>query len=178
MFYRTSFYRLVMLAKAALTILLIGIIGLTGIVMISPIATAQSATTNSTITTSTTTAAASSSNKIFYLFTAEHNGVNQTKLGIPPDTFSPDILEVNTGDNVIIHFYNLDASDSHTFTVAAPYNIDKIIAPGQNATFKFKAADEGIFRFYCRLHQPTMTGELIILPAPPVEKTTTAAVTK
>jgi plastocyanin len=122
--------------------------------------------------------AASSSNKILYLFTAEHQGVNQTKLGIPPDTFSPDILEVNTGDNVTIHFYNLDLTDSHTFTIGAPYNTDKIVAPGQNATFKFKAAEEGIYRFYCRLHLPTMEGQLIVLPTPPVEKTTTATVTK
>jgi plastocyanin len=87
-------------------------------------------------------------------------------------------LEVNTGDNVTIHFYNLDLTDSHTFTIGAPYNTDKIVASGQNATFKFKAAEEGIYRFYCRLHLPTMEGQLIVLPPPSVEKTATATVTK
>ena len=139
------------------------------------IANAQTTPAPTSHTTTVTTRAApaiASTNKIFYLFTAEHQGVNQTKLGIPPDTFSPDILEVNTGDNVTIHFYNLDLTDSHTFTIGAPYNADKIVAPGQNTTVKFKAAEEGIYRFYCRLHLPTMEGQLIVLPPPPVEKTT------
>jgi plastocyanin len=150
--------------------------GLLSIIMISARAqtTTSTTTTNSTSTTALPSAAASSSssNKIIYLFTAEHEGVNQTKLGIPPDTYSPDIIEANAGDNVTIHFYNTDATDSHTFTIGSPYNIDKVVAPGQNATFKFKVADEGIYRFYCRFHLPTMEGQLIVLPPPVVEKTT------
>ena len=140
------------------------------IIMIST----TSAQTTHIATSPTTTAAAtaSSTNKIFYLFTAEHQGVNQTRLGIPPDTFSPDILEANAGDNITIHFYNTDATDSHTFTIGAPYNIDKVVAPGQNTTLNFKAADQGIYRFYCRFHLPTMEGQLIVLPPPVVEKPT------
>ena len=131
------------------------------------------------VPTAPLTSAASSTNKIFYLFTAEHQGVNQTKLGIPLDTFSPDTLKVNTGGNVTIQFYNLDLTYNHTFTIGAPYNADKIVAHGQNATFKFKAAEEGIYRFYCRLHLPTMEGQLLIVLLPTVvEKTATATVTK
>ena len=131
----------------------------------------QQPQTNATITTSTIPPL--TNNKTLYLFTAEHDGVNETKLGIPPDTFSPDVLEVNTGDNVTIHFYNLDTTDSHTFTIGVPYNIDKVVTAGQNATFTFKAADQGIYRFYCRFHQPTMTGQLVVLAPPIVEKPTT-----
>jgi plastocyanin len=163
----------VALAIITLAIMMITIGGLPAIIITSAYAqttTASPATNNSTSTT--TTAAASSSNKIIYLFTAEHQGVNQTKLGIPPDTFSPDIIEANTGDNISIHFYNLDATDSHTFTIGSPYNIDKVVAPGQNATFKLKAAEEGIYRFYCRFHLPTMEGQLIVHPPPVVEKPT------
>jgi plastocyanin len=136
-----------------------------------PTATAQSNSTTTNSTTTTTLPAASSSNKIFYLFTAEHDGVNETKLGVPPDTFSPDVLVVNEGNNVTIHFYNLDATDRHTFTIGAPYNLNKDLLPGQNATFTFKAGNEGVFRFYCTYHQPTMAGQLIVLPPPSVEKT-------
>jgi plastocyanin len=162
----------VALAIITLAIMMITIGGLPAIIITSAHAqttTTSPATNNSTLTT---TAAASSSNKIIYLFTAEHQGVNQTKLGIPPDTFSPDIIEANTGDNISIHFYNLDATDSHTFTMGSPYNIDKVVAPGQNATFKLKAVEEGIYRFYCRFHLPTMEGQLIVLPPPVVEKPT------
>lgn len=111
-----------------------------------------------------------SGNKIFYLFTAEHEGLNETKLGIPPDTFSPDVLVATEGDKLIIHFYNLDTTDRHTFTIASPYNINKDLLPGQNATVIFKAVQEGVFRFYCTYHQPTMIGQLIVLHPPTVEK--------
>jgi plastocyanin len=135
-------------------------------------AIAQTTSTTTTTPTATTTqlAPASSSNKIFYLFSAEHEGVNETKLGIPPDTYSPDLLEVTEGDNITIHFYNLDTTDRHTFTMGAPYNINEDLLPGTNATFTFKAADEGVFRFYCTYHQPVMSGELVVLPPPSVEK--------
>ena len=110
------------------------------------------------------------------MFSAEHEGVNETKLAIPPDTFSPDVLEVTEGDNVTVYFYNLDTTDRHTFTIGSPYNLNEDLLPGKNATFTFKAADEGVFRFYCTYHQPTMSGELVVLPRPAVEKTN--AVTK
>jgi nitrous-oxide reductase len=99
-------------------------------------------------------------------------------LAIPPDTFSPDVLEVTEGDNVTVYFYNLDTTDRHTFTIGSPYNLNEDLLPGKNATFTFKAADEGVFRFYCTYHQPTptMSGELVVLPRPAVEKTN--AVTK
>jgi plastocyanin len=137
-------------------------------------AMAQNATTTSGSTSSLSPA--SSSNKIFYLFSAEHEEVNETKLGIPPDTYSPDVLVVTEGDNVTIHFYNLDTTDRHTFTMGTPYNINEDLLPGTNATFTFKAGDEGVFRFYCTYHQPIMSGQLVVLPRPTVEKTT--AVTK
>ena len=109
------------------------------------------------------------------MFNAEHEGDNETKLGIPPDAFPPDVLEVTEGDNVTVHFYNLDTTDRHTFTIGAPYNINQDLLPGTNATFTFKATDEGIFRFYCTYHQPVMSGQLIVLPTPTVEKPTAAA---
>jgi plastocyanin len=172
-----------MLARARLAVLVIGIvIGLAHIIISEPKATAQIVTTSggSNITGTPTSAvpAASSSHKIFYLFSAEHEGVNETKLGIPPDTFSPDVLEVTEGDNVTVHFYNLDTTDRHTFTIGAPYNINEDLLPGTNATFTFKAGDEGVFRFYCTYHQPVMSGQLVVLPPPTVEKPTAATVVK
>jgi plastocyanin len=127
---------------------------------------------NTTTTSASAPSAITSSNKSFYIFTGETEGVNETKLGIPPDRFSPNIFAVNEGDTVTIHFYNLDSDERHTFTIGAPYNINKDLAGGQNATFTFRAGDEGAYTFYCTYHQPTMTGELIVLPPPIVEKAT------
>lgn len=164
-----------MLSRAMFAIVVIGVImlGLAPSIMISEhsaVAQTTSSTTTTSAATTTQLAPASSSNKIFYLFSAEHEGVNETKLGIPPDTYSPDLLEVTEGDNITIHFYNLDTTDRHTFTMGAPYNINEDLLPGTNATFTFKAADEGVFRFYCTYHQPVMSGELVVLPPPSVEK--------
>jgi plastocyanin len=164
-----------MLSRAMFAIVVIGVImlGLAPLIMISEhsaVAQTTSSTTTTSAATTTQLTPASSSNKIFYLFSAEHEGVNETKLGIPPDTYSPDLLEVTEGDNVTIHFYNLDTTDRHTFTMGSPYNINEDLLPGTNATFTFKAGDEGVFRFYCTYHQPIMSGQLIVLPPPSVEK--------
>ena len=168
-------YHIDILAKTRAAILLTGlIVGLTPVIIAQPNAIAQNTNTTTAISS---VPPASSSHKIFYLFTAEHEEVNETKLGIPPDTFSPDVLEVTEGDNVTIHFYNLDTTDRHTFTIGAPYNINEDLLPGNNATFAFKAGDEGVFRFYCTYHQPTMSGQLVVLPRPSVEKNQTTAVT-
>ena len=100
-----------MLARARLAVLVIGIvIGLAHIIISEPKA----------------------------LFSAEHEGVNETKLGIPPDTFSPDVLEVTEGDNVTVHFYNLDTTDRHTFTIGAPYNINEDLLPEKMQHFHSK----------------------------------------
>ena len=86
-------------------------------------------------------------------------GVNETKLGIPGDVYSSSVLAVNEGDAATIHFYNLDPSDRHTFTMAAPYSINKDVGSLENATITFKASDPGVYRFYCTYHQPTMSGQ-------------------
>jgi plastocyanin len=104
------------------------------------------------------------SNKSFYLFTDEIEGINETKLGIPADYYIPSIFVANKGDSITMHFYNLDGDDRHSFTIGAPYNINEDLAPMHNATFTFKAGNEGVYKFYDKSHQPTMTGQLIVLP--------------
>lgn len=115
----------------------------------------------------TTAFLGASTNKTFYLFTSEHEGVNEAQLLIPPDSFSPSEIAVNKGDTVNIVFYNLEKppnGDRHSFTIGAPYNIDRDLPPGQHSTITFKATEDGAFEFFCKYHQPTMRGELIVLP--------------
>ncbi len=113
----------------------------------------------------------STGNKTFYEIDQELQNFNETKMGFPADVFSRPVLVVNKGDNVTIHFFNIetDATDRHSFTLGAPYNIDVDIAGGQNATATFTANQDGVFIFYCKYHLPNMTGELVVLPT----KTTT-----
>jgi plastocyanin len=108
-----------------------------------------------------------STNKTFYVFTSAHEDINQTQLQIPPDSFSPSEIAVNKGDTVNIIFYNLEKppnGDRHSFTIGAPYNIDKDLGPAQHSVVTFKATEDGTYQFYCKYHQPTMRGELIVLP--------------
>ena len=108
-----------------------------------------------------------STNKTYYVFTSSYEGINQTQLQIPPDSFSPSEIAVNKGDIVNIIFYNLEKppnGDRHSFTIGAPYNIDKDLGPGQHSVITFKATQDGVYQFYCKYHQPTMRGDLIVLP--------------
>jgi plastocyanin len=108
----------------------------------------------------------STGNKTFYLVNQEIANFNETKLGFPADVYSRPMLVVNKGDNVTIHFFNIEdqTGDRHSFTLAAPYYVDKDLAPGQNATTTFRADREGVFVYYCKYHMPSMTGELVVLP--------------
>jgi plastocyanin len=131
---------------------------------------------NSSVASNSTvqTMAESGNKKTFYMISQELDGVNETKLGIPGDVFVPSTLVVNQGDTVIIHFYNVDASDFHTFTMGAPYNINADVAPLQNATITFKASDPGVFKFFCTHHPPTMAGQLNVLPPSTASEATPA----
>lgn len=104
------------------------------------------------------------SNKTFYLFNA-NTGSNENLTHIPHDTFTPDVLTVNKGDNVNIVFYNTEQAkgDPHTFTIGAPYDINVNLNPQQHSTIHFKANTAGAFQFYCSVHLPTMRGELVVL---------------
>ena len=106
------------------------------------------------------------SNKTFYLFNAD-TGSNKNQTHIPPDTFTPDVITVNKGDNVNIVYYNIEpikGGDPHTFTIGAPYDINVNVNPQQHSTIHFKANTAGAFQFYCSVHLPTMRGELVVLP--------------
>jgi len=100
----------------------------------------------------------------FFLFNTELPAFNVTEF--PPDDFSLKILEVNQNDNVSIYFYNMESStgDRHSFTINAPYNVNLNLGQGKNGSISFVANEPGIFRYYCEYHEPTMSGQLVVLP--------------
>jgi plastocyanin len=123
--------------------------------------------------------------RTFYLFNSSLP-FDQHTWGIFHDTFSPDRITVNKGDKVIIHYRNIeDTSESHTFTMDPPYTFDAVVHAGQNETFPiattltntnnvlvhvnqtatitFTASWGGVFPYRCEIHQPTMTGYLVVL---------------
>ena len=104
--------------------------------------------------------------KEFYIFTSEIPNVDEDKLKVAGDSFSLTTMIVNKGDKVTVHFYNVDdvKTEHHSFTIGAPYNIDKDILPGQSAVANFTADHEGVFQYYCKYHLPGMIGQLYVVP--------------
>jgi len=123
--------------------------------------TGANLTTTTTVPTLTTPGM-----KDFYLFTAEIPDVDEEKLKVAGDAFSIPTMIVNKGDNVIVHFYNVDpvTDERHSFTIGAPYNVDADIAFGESDVVSFLADHEGIFQYYCKYHLPVMTGQLQMVP--------------
>lgn len=133
----------------------------------------QDNTTTTTNTTTPITTAQSimpaSSNKTFYVFSAEVEGLDEATARIPGDIFTPPLIVVNGGDSVTVNFYNIEeeTEQRHSFTIdAQPYSVDIDIAGGEsgNATFTAAADQEGVFPYYCKYHLPTMVGQLVVLP--------------
>ena len=111
-----------------------------------------------------------SSNKTFYVFSVEVEGVKETAARVAGDIYSLPEIVVNRGDSVTVHFYNTEPTEvetveRHAFTIdAQPYNVNIDIAPGELGNATFTADQEGIFPIYCIYHLPTMTGQLVVLP--------------
>jgi plastocyanin len=109
---------------------------------------------------------ATSGTKEFYVFTAEIADVDEAQLKVAGDAFDIKTIVVNKGDNVTVHFYNVDPNktERHSFTIGAPYNIDLDLAGGGESTVaNFTADHEGIFQYYCKYHLPVMTGQLEVV---------------
>ena len=127
-----------------------------------------SRTNTTTPTTTTQSIMPASSNKTFYVFSAEVAGLDGATARILGDIFTPPIIVVNRGDSVTVNFYNTEqeTEERHSFTIdVQPYSVDIDIAGGEsgNATFTVAADQEGIFPYYCKYHLPTMVGQLVVL---------------
>ena len=104
--------------------------------------------------------------KEIWLFTQVNDNIDEDKFGIPPDQFSLDSIVVKKGDNLKIHFYNLEqveTQEHHTFTMTAPYDINHDVNAGEEDSIEFTATNSGIFDYFCTYHKPTMRGQIIVL---------------
>jgi nitrous-oxide reductase len=82
---------------------------------------------------------------------------------------TPEIIEVEEGDEVSIHLTNLERAQdqTHGFTISK-YNINGSFEPGKTASFRFVADKPGVFPYYCTefcsaLHLE-MQGYLLVKP--------------
>jgi plastocyanin len=77
--------------------------------------------------------------------------------------YSSNLIVVNKGDTVTIHFYN-PTDKAHSFTIGAPYANDVVVAAQsttiQNANVTITTNQAGIFAFHCKFHPPQMSGAI------------------
>jgi nitrous-oxide reductase len=82
---------------------------------------------------------------------------------------TPEIIEVEQGDEVTIHLTNLERAQdqTHGFSIGK-YNVNGSFEPGKTASLKFTADQAGVFPYYCTefcsaLHLE-MQGYLLVKP--------------
>jgi nitrous-oxide reductase len=100
----------------------------------------------------------------------ERNGGKVTVFGtLIRSHVTPEIVEVNQGDDVTIHLTNLERAEdqTHGFTISK-YNVNGSFEPGETATVHFVADRPGVFPYYCTefcsaLHLE-MEGYLLVKP--------------
>ncbi|TLY07259.1 MAG: hypothetical protein E6K85_09855 [Thaumarchaeota archaeon] len=114
--------------------------------------------------TSTATSSNHPVTRTLYLFNAELDQVNKTKVGFTGDVYSLKTIVANKGDKVVINFFNTEptADERHSFTLPE-YSINRIVNGGDHATISFVANKSGIFEYHCIFHPPEMRGQLIVL---------------
>ncbi len=82
-------------------------------------------------------------------------------------TFSPSLIVVRRDEPTSISFWNLQDDDEHDFMLADPQGnvLMHVNLPTlRESAFVFTFHREGLFSFYCTLHQPAMSGQILVLP--------------
>lgn len=118
-------------------------------------------------TTMESTSTQSPQTRDIHLFSQVDENIDEDKFGIPPDQFNLGQIVVNKGDQIRINFFNLEpveTQEHHTFTIEDnPYRMNYDINAGENTLIEFTATNSGVYNYICTYHEPTMTGQLVVL---------------
>ena len=80
--------------------------------------------------------------------------------------FSPNFFVVHRDEPTDIHFLNLQPDDNHDFMLFAPDQVflKILLPPLKDTSYVFTFHREGLFNFICAMHQPSMNGQILVLP--------------
>jgi len=82
--------------------------------------------------------------------------------------FAPSFIAVHKDEPTRLTFWNLQPDDEHDFMLADP-DLDVMMhvkfKPLSKNSWIFTFHKEGVFPFYCAVHQPEMNGQILVLPA-------------
>lgn len=81
--------------------------------------------------------------------------------------WSPTFIAVRREVPTMLTFWNLQPDDEHDFMLAAPEGTVLMhlkLQPLTKTSYIFTFHKDGIFNFYCGVHQPEMNGQILVLP--------------
>ncbi len=81
--------------------------------------------------------------------------------------FSPAFIAVHRDEPTQIRFWNLQPDDEHDFMLVDPHSqvlMSLRLPPIAETSYVFTFHQEGLFYFFCAMHQPGMTGQILVLP--------------
>jgi plastocyanin len=81
--------------------------------------------------------------------------------------WSPAFMAVRRDVPTMLTFWNLQSDDEHDFMLAAPDSTVLMhlkLMPLTKTSYIFTFHRDGIFSFYCTVHQPEMNGQIQVLP--------------
>jgi plastocyanin len=82
--------------------------------------------------------------------------------------FSPTFIAVQREVPTILTFWNLQSDDEHDFMLADANSkvlMHLKLLPLSKTSYVFTFHKDGIFNFYCVMHQPEMNGQIMVMPA-------------
>jgi len=84
--------------------------------------------------------------------------------------WSPTFIAVQHEVPTMLTFWNLQPDDEHDFMLAAPDGnvlMHLKLMPLTKTSYIFTFHKDGIFNFYCAVHQPEMNGQILVIPPEP-----------
>ena len=81
--------------------------------------------------------------------------------------FSPNFIAIRREVSTMLTFWNLQPDDEHDLMLTAPdftVLMHVTLAPLSKTSYVFTFHRDGIFTFYCTIHQPEMNGQILVLP--------------
>ena len=81
--------------------------------------------------------------------------------------FSPTFIAIRREVPTMLTFWNLQSDDEHDFMLTAPDSTVLMhlkLMPLTRTSYIFTFHQDGIFNFYCTVHQPEMNGQILVMP--------------
>lgn len=80
--------------------------------------------------------------------------------------FVPQLFVVRRDEPTQVTFWNLQSDDEHDVMLTDPFNrvlLKDKLPPLTKTNYVMTFHDEGLYPFYCVMHQPSMAGQVLVI---------------